>query len=88
MYKIILSGNAKKDLKKLDTQVRKRIVAWMNDNLDGCDNPKLHGKALKGDRSEQWSYRVGDYRIIAEIHDREIVIVVISVAHRKHVYDR
>ena len=51
-----------------------------------CEDQRLHGKALSGNRAGQWRYRVGDYRIIAIIHDNELVVLVVNVGHRREVY--
>lgn len=86
-YKVIFSERAKKEIKKLDKQISALIVGWIIKNLDGCENPRRFGKALKGDKSGQWRYRIGDYRIICEIIDNEITILVLEVGHRRSVYD-
>lgn len=81
------SPRAQKQIRKLDKSVSELILRWAYKNLDGCLNPRQHGKALAANRAGQWRYRVGDYRLIAEIHDEEIVILILSVGHRKEVYD-
>ena len=53
----------------------------------GCENPRIHGKGLTANRSGQWRYRVGDYRILADIRDDEIVLVLIDVGHRSRIYE-
>ena len=74
-------------LPKLDKNTRNLIYAWIDKNLVDCENPRVHGKGLVGDKSGQWRYRVGDYRIICEIKDEEIVILVLEVGHRREIYD-
>ncbi|MCD7773702.1 MAG: type II toxin-antitoxin system RelE/ParE family toxin [Ruminococcus sp.] len=86
-YKVVFTKEAKKQLKKLDKYVTALIVNWMDKNLEGCENPRIHGKALTANRSGQWRYRIGDYRLIAEIRDDEIIILVLSIGHRRDVYD-
>ena len=86
-YKVIFSERAKKEIKKLDKQISALIVGWIIKNLDGCENPRRFGKALTGDKSGQWRYRIGNYRLICEIKDKEITILVLEVGHRKNVYD-
>lgn len=81
------SQRAQKQLKKLDKSISELILRWVHKNLDGCLNPRQHGKVLTANHAGQWRYRVGDYRLIAEIHDEEIVILILSVGHRKEVYD-
>ena len=62
------------------------IKAWIEKNLINCENPRIHGKALIANRSGQWRYRVGDYRILAEIHDNKLVLILIDVGRRKDIY--
>ena len=64
----------------------KSFKAWIEKNLMDCENPRLHGKGLIANRSGQWRYRVGDYRILAEIRDNELVLVLIDVGHRSRIY--
>ena len=70
----------------MDLQTAKLITAWIHKNLEGCDDPRQHGKGLTANRSGQWRYRVGDYRLIAEIIDNEIVILILRIDHRSKVY--
>jgi mRNA interferase RelE/StbE len=86
-YRVELTEKAKKQLKKLDKSVAKLITSWMMKNLQGCENPRQHGKGLVENRSGQWRYRIGDYRILAEIQEEKVVILVIEIAHRRSVYD-
>ena len=85
-YKVILTYKAKKDLKKLDKYTKSLIIGWIEKNLEGCENPRIHGKALTSNRSGQWRYRIGDYRLICEIEDEKIIVLVLEVGHRKEVY--
>ncbi|EGK61093.1 plasmid stabilization system protein [Centipeda periodontii DSM 2778] len=86
-YRVVFSAQAKKALKKLDRHVYAMIVTWIRRNLEGCDNPRLHGKGLTANRSGQWRYRIGDYRLIADIQDDIVVILIVTVGHRRDVYD-
>ena len=72
----------------MDKYTRKLIYAWIDKNLQGCENPRIHGKGLTANRSGQWRYRVGDYRLIAEIEDEKVVILIINAGHRKEIYDK
>ncbi|CYU46665.1 MULTISPECIES: type II toxin-antitoxin system RelE/ParE family toxin [Streptococcus] len=85
-YKVNLTKKAVKQLKKLDKHTAREIYNWIVDNLDGCTNPRQHGKGLVGDRSGEWRYRVGNYRIIATIHDDIVTIEVFQIEHRSTVY--
>lgn len=87
IYKVEFTERAKKDLKKLDKYTASLILGWVRKNLEGCENPRLHGKGLVANRSGQWRYRIGDYRLLAEINDNKITILVLTVGHRRDVYN-
>lgn len=87
MWRVEYSERAVKELKKLDKYTAKLILAWIDKNLEGCDDPRVHGKGLTANRSGQWRYRIGDYRLLAEIQDDKLVILALSVGHRREVYD-
>ena len=78
-YSVLLTQKAKKQLSKLDKYTSKLIVSWLKKNLDGCENPRIHGKALVANKAGQWRYRVGDYRILAEIRDEEVIILELQI---------
>lgn len=86
-YKVEFSKQAVKELKKLDRHTAALILGWIRKNLEGCENPRLHGKGLTANRSGEWRYRVGDYRILAKIDDGKITILVLSIGHRRDVYE-
>lgn len=73
-------------MKKLDKSVLIMIKAWIEKNLVGTDDPRRHGKGMTANRSGQWRYRVGDYRILADIQEDKLVILVINVGHRRNIY--
>ena len=85
-YKVEYTIKAVKDLKKIDKHTRKLILSWIEKNLVDCEYPRHQGKGLTSNRSGQWRYRVGDYRIIAEISDQTITILVLNIGHRKNIY--
>ena len=87
MYRVEFTDPAKKQLKKLDKHTAALIVGWIRKNLEGCTNPRIHGKGLTANRSGQWRYRVGDYRLIAEIEDDKIVILILNIGHRRDIYN-
>jgi mRNA interferase RelE/StbE len=78
---------ATKELKKLDQVAQKRIITYMKKQVALENNPRLFGKSLTGDKQGLWRYRVGDYRVICELLDEEITVLVIKVGHRQSVYD-
>ena len=85
-YSVEYTQRAVKDLKKLDRQTRALILGWIEKNLVDCENPRQHGKVLTANRSGQWRYRVGNYRILADIQDDTVIILVLTVGHRSDVY--
>ena len=86
-YKVILTEKAKKQLIKLDKHTTSLIIGWLEKNIEGCENPRIHGKALTANKTGQWRYRIGDYRVICEINDNEVTILVIEIGHRKSMYE-
>lgn len=87
-YSVEYTEDAYKKLKKMDKYTRTFILSWISKNLQGCDNPRQHGKPLAVNRVGQWRYRIGDYRLLAEIGDEKIVILVIAVGHRRDIYNK
>ena len=85
-YKVEYTEQAIKELRKIDKHTQFFILAWIEKNLVDCENPRQHGKGLTANRSGEWRYRVGDYRIIAEIEDDKVIILVLTVGHRREVY--
>ena len=85
MYGVEYTKTAVKQLKKMDRKIAAFIVSYIDEKLVNCENPRLHGKALKGDLNEIWRYRVGDYRILAVIEDDRVIITIVEIGHRKDV---
>ena len=85
-YTVVFSKEALKDLKKLDKHTAALIIGWVRKNLEGCENPRAHGKGLTANLSGKWRYRVGDYRLLADIQDDKIVIMMLRVGHRSEIY--
>jgi mRNA interferase RelE/StbE len=81
-----ISERALKQLKKLDPQIRKRIIDFLDDRITGSNNPKQWGKQLKGELKNIWRYRVGDYRILCQLQGELLVVLIVDVAHRRDVY--
>jgi mRNA interferase RelE/StbE len=86
-WRIELSGLAQRNLRQLDHKVAQRILAFLHGRLARLDDPSSIGEALKGsERGQFWKYRVGDWRIIASIEDRNIRILVVRIGNRREVY--
>ena len=81
-WHIEFSKKALKQLKKIDKQTACIITGWLRKNVEGCENPRLHGKSLTGNMSGKWRYRVGDWRILCRIEDERLIVVALEVKHR------
>jgi len=87
VWRIEFDQAAKKELLKLDPQVARRILAFLNKKLLNVQDPRSLGEALRGARlGNLWKYRVGDYRVIANIEDNVLCILVVRIGNRSQVY--
>lgn len=75
-----------KKLKKMDKHQASLILSWISKNLEGTEFPRCHGKSLVGNKSGMWRYRIGDYRLLADINDETITILLLEIGHRKEIY--
>lgn len=86
-WKVELSNLAIKNLSQLDPQVARRVMVFLLSRVALSENPRIIGSALHGSElGEFWKYRVGDYRVIAQILDNEVKILVVKIGNRKEVY--
>ena len=88
-YEVKFTESAEKDLKKLsktNKAIAKLLKKWILENLINTQNPKQRGKALTGNLKRLWRYRVGSYRIVAEIKDEVLLILIIEISDRKETY--
>ena len=86
-WKVRLSERARKDLRRLDKPVAKRVLTFLHDRIEGIADPRRIGKALTGsERGEFWRYRVGDWRAVCSIHDGTSIVFVLTVQHRGAAY--
>jgi len=86
-YHVEYTERSIRELKKLDRYTKLMIKAWIEKNLEGCADPRAHGKAMTANRKGQWRYRIGDYRLICMIEDDRLVILTLSVGHRREIYE-
>jgi mRNA interferase RelE/StbE len=88
-WNIEIDPAAERELRKLDRQVARRLLQFLFERVANLDNPRSIGEALKGSRlGDFWKYRVGDYRIIASIEDKALIILVVRIGNRRDVYSR
>jgi mRNA interferase RelE/StbE len=86
-WQIEFDPAALNDLSKLDRQIQKRITNFLHERLENIDNPRNIGGPLRGEvLGRFWKYRVGDYRLVCDIKDKIIKIIIINIGHRKEVY--
>lgn len=86
-YRVETTSRFDKEYKKLDNYTRRMIKAWIEKNLVDCTDPRQHGKALSANRSDEWRYSIGDYRLICFIEDDRLIITALNIGHRREVYD-
>ncbi|MDZ7836286.1 MAG: type II toxin-antitoxin system RelE/ParE family toxin [Alkalibacterium sp.] len=85
-YQVEFEKGAQKTLKKMDKHQSLLIMGWIKKNLVNCTDPRQHGKGLVVNRSGEWRYRIGDYRLIADINDETVTILMLEIGHRKDIY--
>jgi mRNA interferase RelE/StbE len=85
-WRIEIARTAEKQILKLARPAQKAIQRFLRERLSTVDNPRQCGRALQGEKRGLWRYRVGDYRLICDIQDEKITVLVLEVAHRKDVY--
>ena len=83
-WKIEFARSAAKELDKLDKPIVQKVLKFLKERVE--QNPRAVGEQLKGELSQFWRYRVGDYRLYADIDDKHLTILIVKVGHRKNVY--
>ncbi len=78
---------ALKELRKLGKQAQRDIIAYLDERVAGDADPRRFGKRLKANLAGLWRYRAGDYRILCQIRDGELLVLVVAVGHRKDIYE-
>lgn len=85
-YHVEYTDVALKQLKKMDRFDARLIVSWIGKNLEGCKDPRVRGKGLTANRSGEWRYRIGNYRVLCVIRDDRLVVEVFSVGHARRAW--
>jgi len=86
-WTIEFDPTAQKSLRRIDRAWQRRIVAYL-DEIAQLPDPRVRGKALSGNLTGLWRYRVGDYRIVCQHRDQHMTVYVVKIGHRREVYDR
>lgn len=87
VWRVEFHPDAARDLRNLGHEARRLVLAYLRNRIATTEDPRRFGHALVGDLKGLWRYRVGDYRIVAEIADDRLLVVVVTVGHRREVYD-
>jgi mRNA interferase RelE/StbE len=87
VWRVEFGSDAARELRRLGRDARRTILKYLRERIATAEDPRRLGHALLGDLKGLWRYRVGDYRVVADIRDREVLVMVITVGHRREVYD-
>jgi mRNA interferase RelE/StbE len=85
-WRIEINRTAERQIKKLGRSVQRTIIRFLKERLILLDNPRQLGKPLRGEKGELWRYRVGDHRLVCDIRDQKLTVLLVQVGHRKEVY--
>jgi len=85
-WRIKFEDKALKELAQLNSATQRRILHYLRERITDTVNPRQLGMPLKGQLSEYWRYRVGNYRVLCDIQDETLIVLVIRIAHRSKVY--
>jgi len=87
-WTVEISNVAERQIRKLDRPIQKRLLDWLHDRIQGCKDPRHFGEPLKGSHAGLWRYRIGDFRVLCEIQDKSIIVLVLAIGHRHEIYKR
>ena len=85
-YNVEMTEKAKKQLLKMDSRTQIFILNYLKNTIEKLENPRSQGKLLRGKYKGSWRYRVGNYRLLATINDKKVLIYVFQIGHRREVY--
>lgn len=86
MWRVEFDRDAARDLRKLGNPAQRTILRFLRERVATAEDPRRFGKPLLGDLKGLWRYRVGDHRIVARIEDERLIVLVVTVGHRREVY--
>jgi mRNA interferase RelE/StbE len=87
-WTIRIKKTAEKQILKLETHIKRRIVDFLKNKLSTSNDPKQYGRKLSGNKGDLWRYRIGNYRLICQINSEELIILVLVAGHRKDIYKK
>jgi mRNA interferase RelE/StbE len=86
-WQIEFGREAKRDFAKLDKPMQRRIFEYLHERIAAADDARSFGKALRHSLSGLWCYRIGDYRVVCEIEEAKLTVLVVQIGHRSVVYE-
>jgi mRNA interferase RelE/StbE len=86
-WQVEFDRDAARDLRKLGANAQRLILRYLRERIATAEDPRRFGHALTGDLKGLWRYRIGDFRIVASIEDERFIVLVVTVGHRREVYD-
>lgn len=86
-WQVAWDERALKELKKIDKQAQSDIIGYLKNRIVTEESPRRFGKALVGNKAGLWRYRIKDYRLICNIEDGNLVVLVLRASHRKNIYE-
>ena len=86
MWAVVLDAKVEKELGRLSSVDRQRILRFLHERVATSENPRSLGDALAGPLSGYWKYRIGDYRVIARLIDQTVTVYVVRIGNRREVY--
>jgi len=87
VWRVEFDPGAARDLRKLGAEAQRLILRYLRERIATAEDPRRFGRPLTHDLKGLWRYRVGDYRIVASIEDGRFIVLVVTVGHRREVYD-
>jgi mRNA interferase RelE/StbE len=87
VWRIEFDSDAVRDLRKLGAEPQRLILRYLRKRIATVEDPRRFGRPLTGNLKGLWRYRVGDYRIVAAIEDDRFIVLIVTVGHRREVYD-
>jgi mRNA interferase RelE/StbE len=87
IWRVEFDRDAARDLRKLGAEAERAILRYLRQRIATSEDPRRFGRASTGDLKGLWRYRVGDYRIVAAIEEDRFVVLIVTVGHRREVYD-
>ncbi len=85
-WKVAFAPQAEAQLRKLDATGRSRILRFLAERVNGTPDPRSSGKPLSGSLAGLWRYRVGDCRVVVKLEDKELLVLVLAIGHRREIY--